>query len=86
MFRCKVSRIGYTGSAKKMVLVNVGKNCFPRVAEHELMHILGAIHTQNRPDRDDFVEINLDNVQVLIQCLLLTLVPCNVWFYSQRFY
>lgn len=29
---------------------------------HELMHVLGFIHEQNRADRGDYIEIRLDNV------------------------
>src|SRR5690349_5334313 len=29
---------------------------------HELMHTLGFVHEQNRIDRDDYVQVNYDNV------------------------
>ena len=33
------------------------------VIQHEIMHALGFYHEQNRPDRDDHVTINYDNIQ-----------------------
>ena len=29
----------------------------PNVIEHEFLHTMGAQHEQNRPDRNDFVQI-----------------------------
>ena len=30
---------------------------------HEMMHAIGFLHEQARGDRDDFVEVNLKNIQ-----------------------
>ncbi|XP_073820037.1 zinc metalloproteinase nas-4-like [Musca autumnalis] len=35
----------------------------PGTALHELMHVLGFFHEQNRQERDDFVEIQYENIR-----------------------
>jgi hypothetical protein len=35
----------------------------PGLIVHELMHTLGFYHEHQRPDRDEFVSINLKNVE-----------------------
>ena len=42
------------------------RNClFSRygTVQHEMLHALGFFHEQSRTDRNDFVTINLDNVE-----------------------
>ena len=42
-------------------LINPG--CFSsNTIQHELLHVLGFFHEESRPDRDDYLQINLDNV------------------------
>ena len=31
---------------------------------HELVHTLGFVHEHTRPDRDDFISVNMDNIQL----------------------
>uniref|UniRef100_H2ZMX9 Metalloendopeptidase n=1 Tax=Ciona savignyi TaxID=51511 RepID=H2ZMX9_CIOSA len=43
--------------------VSIGKGCdHPQTVMHELLHALGFLHEQSRPDRDNFVTVNLQNV------------------------
>ena len=30
---------------------------------HELLHTLGFVHEHTRPDRDDFILVNMDNIE-----------------------
>ncbi|GIY85433.1 zinc metalloproteinase nas-13 [Caerostris darwini] len=44
--------------------VTLSDGCYSQgVILHELMHLLGFVHEQNRPDRDQYVMINWDNIQ-----------------------
>ena len=49
------SFVGMTGGAQIINIVNWN---FPFVIVHEIMHALGYIHEQSRPDRDMFVTVN----------------------------
>ena len=31
---------------------------------HELVHTLGFVHEHTRPDRDNFISVNTDNIQL----------------------
>ena len=46
------------------VFGKTGSFQFTGVVVHEMLHIMGVIHEQNRPDRDNFVTINWANIQV----------------------
>ena len=30
---------------------------------HELLHTLGFVHEHTRPDRDNFISVNMDNIE-----------------------
>ncbi|EFX86900.1 hypothetical protein DAPPUDRAFT_312315 [Daphnia pulex] len=60
---CK-SAIGRKGGPQT---VNLGDRCteseLPGFAIHELMHTIGFEHEHQRPDRDNYVSINWDNIK-----------------------
>ncbi|KAM3721155.1 Zinc metalloproteinase nas-13 [Dirofilaria immitis] len=55
------SMIGNNGGKQE---VSLGDGCLKKgIVIHELMHVLGFFHEQNRPDRDLYVDILWENVK-----------------------
>ena len=62
---CGLSYIGrtYYSTAANGQPISISKGCVNRgVIQHEMMHALGFFHEQSRPDRDDYVNINYNNI------------------------
>ena len=53
------SRVGRAGGQQ---FINLGPNCTKGNTIHEIGHAIGLWHEQSREDRDEFVEVKLENV------------------------
>ena len=42
--------------------VSLSPRCAEKEIYHELFHVLGFFHEQNRPDRDDYIEVLWENI------------------------
>jgi hypothetical protein len=52
--------------------INLGDECFSLATViHEMMHQIGFIHEQSRPDRDQYVNIFYQNIDRSIECVFL---------------
>ena len=55
------AQVGRVGGAQRL---NLGSGCFHRyIVTHELVHSIGFWHEQSRSDRDDWVQINWNNIR-----------------------
>lgn len=53
----------YIGRMGGQQVVNIGEDCQKIGSyKHELMHLLGILHEQSRPDRDEYIDIMYDNI------------------------
>ena len=55
------AHVGRIGGQQWLFL---GQGCFSlETVVHELMHAVGFIHEQSRPDRDEYVKIKWENIK-----------------------
>ena len=59
LYRCS-SAIGRRGGRQT---INLAAGCYRLIPAHEIFHALGRLHEQSRPDRDNFITINMDNIR-----------------------
>ena len=58
------SCFSYLGMIGRRQAVNIGRGCeFRGIVQHEILHALGRAHEQSRPDRDNYVIINMNNIR-----------------------
>ena len=45
-------------------IINIGTGCeYKGIVQHEILHALGRVHEQSRPDRDFYVRTNEANIE-----------------------
>lgn len=55
--------LSYVGKIGGHQPVYLDDRCFDKEIIHELMHALGFVHEQSRPDRDRFIKIHWDRIE-----------------------
>jgi len=59
------AHVGKTGQGKTTVWMSKAKEHFcllPEVVAHEIIHAIGLHHEQQRPDRDESIQVMWDNI------------------------
>ena len=75
-YRCW-SYVGRLGGSYAVQDISIAGGCTSLIPAHEIFHALGRWHEQSRPDRDNFVTVQLDNVRNS-EFLLTKLIHNNI--------
>lgn len=54
--------MGMWGPGSQTINLQRGDCTYKGTVVHELLHALGFYHEQNRPDRDQYIRINYQNI------------------------
>ncbi|XP_055356225.1 hatching enzyme 1.2-like [Paramacrobiotus metropolitanus] len=78
------SYVGRQGG-KQLVSLEIlnenGQSCLNGTSvEHELLHVLGFLHEHTRMDRDEFIKIDLDNVEAKFRGQFAKYSRRNSWY------
>jgi hypothetical protein len=57
------AHVGYITQIQSTMTLQQNGCFYSHIIQHELLHVAGFYHEQSRPDRDDYLQINLQNVE-----------------------